>query len=708
MGGATSFGLIEPGEPGPPRARIKAAIPEQVPAGSARRRWPIFVAAALYLLLSVALWSKVWLHHSSSTTTCGCGDASLFTWFLEWPAYALSHGLSPIYSTAMFYPRGVNLLANTSQLALGVVLAPVSWVSGPIMTLNVALTLSPALSALAMFLLIRRWASWLPAAFVGGLLYGFSPYFLANLSATHLMVTMAVVPPLFVLMMDEILVRQHMRPVVGGVLLAALVVLQFFIGTETLVLMLFTAAIGVVVLVAAATRVDVTAVQKRARRAAVALGTAGLIAVVSLAYPAWFALAGPGHYSGPIWSGFKLSQEGATLQQFFATAHASSGGLFGSAYNHTVGGYQGPVLSFQFIGIGVVVVLVVGLIVWRRDARLWLFGGTFVVTAALSLGSLGGAWAPWRLVVGLPLFVDIIPNRFLVMTYLAAAVMVGLIMDHTRSAALRSPSGLVASYPERAAAVAGLVVATAALVPLLAYLAPYVPLTARPVRLPTWFRTVAPQLPGRQVLLVIPTPFSKIESAMTWQAVNRMHYSMVGGAGPGDLLVRAGPERQGQALIAAVSYSFTRPVTITQPGLEAVHRALVEWSVDKVVIPDEPGLPPYDLPQSVTIAAALTTAATGELPRRQAGAWVWSQVKESDPISYPTAVRFSDCTRGLPPRGAYGVSRRDVVRSSRPARHMKGSCRGALLRRTATGGRRAQSRRAVCGWSQRRRSTSFT
>src|SRR5271163_451776 len=96
---------------------------------------------------------------AASVTTCGCGDTSLFTWFLEWPAYALSHGTNPLYSTHLFHPGGINLLSNTAEVGLGIALAPVTWLFGPIATLNVALTLSPALSAFTMYVLLRRWVS---------------------------------------------------------------------------------------------------------------------------------------------------------------------------------------------------------------------------------------------------------------------------------------------------------------------------------------------------------------------------------------------------------------------------------------------------------------------------------------------------------------------------------------------------------------------
>ena len=127
----------------------------------------MLVAAALYLVASIVVWWDVWSGHPTSSTGCGCGDSSLFTWFLAWPAYAITHGANPFFSTRLFHPEGVNLLANTSQLAIGVTLVPVTWIFGPIASLNVALTLSPALSALAMFVLLRRWVHWQPAAFVG-------------------------------------------------------------------------------------------------------------------------------------------------------------------------------------------------------------------------------------------------------------------------------------------------------------------------------------------------------------------------------------------------------------------------------------------------------------------------------------------------------------------------------------------------------------
>ena len=121
----------------------------------------------------------------------------------------------------------------------------------PVAGLNVGLALAPVLSALFTFVLIRRWVSWMPAAFVGGLFYGFSPFIIVNLTNAYLMTAMVAIPPLIVLCLDDLFFRQRRRPIVIGVFLGLLVALQFFIGTEVLIIMAISAVLGIAVLVVA-------------------------------------------------------------------------------------------------------------------------------------------------------------------------------------------------------------------------------------------------------------------------------------------------------------------------------------------------------------------------------------------------------------------------------------------------------------------------
>ena len=427
-----------PGAPSPADLQ-EARVDRTASGGSAvpsHRVRAVVVAGCAYLLLAVLLWWHVWSGHPTSTTTCGCGDSSLFTWFIEWPAYAIRHGLSPFYSTAVGFPGGVNLPANTSVLAVGVVLAPVTWLFGPIASLNVALTLAPALSALAMFVLLQRWVTWSPASFFGGLFYGFSPFVLVSLTDAHLMLGMALVPPLVVACLDELLIRRRRRPVRVGVVLGLLVTLQFFIGTEVLVIMAITAVIGVGVIVVAAALRHPAELRGSVHHAAVGLIAAAVTAGVLLAYPMWFALAGPAHLSGAVWPNIRPGFHGTVLRDFILPAPALSTGFFGSAMSRVVGGSQGPVLSSQYIGIGTLVVIVVGTAVWRRDRKLWLFGAMALVSGVLSLGAKPTVPLPWQVFARAPLLENISSSRFVLVTYLCIAVSLAVIVDHCRTAVM--------------------------------------------------------------------------------------------------------------------------------------------------------------------------------------------------------------------------------------------------------------------------------
>src|SRR6516165_6974674 len=261
------------------------------------------VVALLYLAVAFVLWVNAWRAGATTHTLCSCGDPALFLWFLQWPATALAHGHNPFFSTAMFHPGGINLLAQTSVEGLGLPLVPVTWIWGPVAALNVASTLTPALTAFFAFVVLRRWVRWTPAAFVGGLLYGFSPFVLTSLEFAHLMTAALMLLPLILAVLDELLVRQRHSPVRAGVALGLLVFAQFFLSSEVLALCAVLVAVCLVVLVTAALILDPARLRRLAPHAAKGLGTGLVVGTVLLAWPVSFALDGPAHLSGLVWRG---------------------------------------------------------------------------------------------------------------------------------------------------------------------------------------------------------------------------------------------------------------------------------------------------------------------------------------------------------------------------------------------------------------------
>lgn len=622
-------------------------------AGSARPRWMYYaIGGALYLALSVAVWWHLWAH-PASVTTCGCGDSALTLWVLEWPAYALAHGINPFFSTALFYPHGINMAPNS--LGLGVVFAPVTWLFGVVATSNVITTVSPALSALSMFWLLRRWVSWTPAAFAGGLFYGFSPFVLASLALAHPNFGLAAPTPLIVACIDELFVRQRRRAPALGLGLGLLLVTEFFVSVEVLLLTVLFLLIAAVVLVLGSALHGHAGTAGRAGFAARGLGTAAAVAAVLLAYPLWFFFAGPAHLVGRAWPDSPAGTVGSTVVGF-ANGHLAPS-LVGIM--HLLGGYQGPALPMlSFLGTGMLVVVVGGVLVWRHDRLLELFGLLALCAAALSLGVGHGYWAPWRLFAHLPVLTNVVPVNLTSITDLCVAIMLAVIVDRVRRTAgdrlgrTAEDRGHWVVANGTAAAVAAL-----ALVPVAIALWPNVPMTARPMVVPRWFATVARHLPPGKVVLPYPAALGGIQSSMAWQAVTGIPFSMVGGGGPGVVPARAGSELPGFTILARASLPLSPPPRPSDANLRAIRGALAGWGVTTIVVPDQPSLPTYDRGRTVDYAVGLFAAALGQRPAHRAGAWVWNDVRSPGSVVRISEGAFVGCTGSGTPRSPAQVAR---------------------------------------------------
>ena len=75
------------------------------------------MAAASYVIVSLWLLRSV-LSHVSTRTTYPSLDASLLIWASGWVAHAVTHVENPFYSSYVFAPHGLNLLANPCSAAL--------------------------------------------------------------------------------------------------------------------------------------------------------------------------------------------------------------------------------------------------------------------------------------------------------------------------------------------------------------------------------------------------------------------------------------------------------------------------------------------------------------------------------------------------------------------------------------------------------------
>jgi hypothetical protein len=595
----------------------------------------------VYVALGFVLWVHAWSAGATTHTLCGCGDPALFTWFFQWPATALAHGENPFFSTALFHPGGINLLAQTSVTGLSIPLVPVTWIWGPVASLNVACTLTPAVTAFTAFVAVRRWAPWTPAAFVGGLLYGFSPLVLTSLEFAHLMTAALMLLPLILIALDEILLRQRHSAVWSGVLLGLLFAVQFFLSSELLALTALVAVLGVLVLVAAALVADRTELRRLAPHAATGLGVGVGVGAVLLVWPVWFALDGPAHLSGLVWPNVGVIG-GFIPSSFVAPGYPPRLHSF-----FPLSGYEGaPLASEAYLGWSLLAVFVAGLVAFRRDRRLWFFGFLLVLCGVCSLGIRRGQWEPARLFDRLPVLDNVIQQRFMAIGFLAAAVFLAVLLQRVH-----------ALLPDWRGALGALAVGAVALVPMGVTFGGRLPFVMEQVVLPRWYAQVAPRLPPGRVLLSYPAPFSGVQSALTWQAVLGMPYSQAGGGGPQGVASRAGTAAAGFELLSALSLAEPQPPPAGSPTqLAAVRHALSVWEVNTVVVAPDPAIPPQQLGRDPVYAAAFMTAALGRPPALQAGAWVWNHVQLG--LTHPLVLKagtLAACS-GAAERTSGGVS----------------------------------------------------
>ncbi len=625
-----------PGAEDPP----PAALPEGHGRGSQVLRTIGFHVGALacFTVPAVVLWWHVWSGHPSAVLTCGCGDPAQEVWFIAWPAWAIAHLDNLVFSGAVNVPDGANLLSNTSGTLVGVVLAPVTWLFGPIAATNVALTLAPALSAWACFAAVRPLVNWKAAAIPAALVYGYSAAIVTALTFGHVSVSVLVIPPFLFTTLHEIVIRQEHTVRRDGLLLAALVVVQFFISPEILVMCLVLSVVGLLAVMAVGWR----QLRGRAGHAFPALALGGGVSLVLLAYPTWYGLAGPQAVSGVLFALAPIS--GVPLSGFLAP------GAYGAPAPEYIrfGGYLGRMgPPPDYVGGGVALAALGSVVVGRRRPLTWLLVFLAAVVFLLALGGyllggpswLGHPWLPWRDLWRLPVLKEILPDQFEPLLTLFVAFLIAIGLDALHGAPRRRGSWL-ASHRAVVASATTAVVAVVAFVPVFVTFG--APLRVVGVHNPAYLRPGAPALsalPADPVVLTVPFAVSGSAQPMLWQAVDDMRFRLAGAAlktpdasgGP----VGSGPPGSARRILTNLTIPGEPLPTGTTGQLIAVRRSVRAWQVDQVVVTGPSRDPVY--------ASGFLTAALGVAPAYVRGAWVWKLASGGPAAPAATGTSLARC-----------------------------------------------------------------
>jgi hypothetical protein len=533
-----------------------------------RRAAPPMLAVAGFLALAVWLLGSTWRSPTTRTLGGALGDPGVFTWFLRWTPFAVGRHISPFYSDWLNHPTGVNLMWNTWVPLPGLLLAPLTHAFGPVLSLNVLLTLAYGLSAWSAYLAIHRYVPNHGAAAAGGLVYGFSPVMIGHAHHPNLILVF-LLPWLFVLV-DEVVVRQRWSPVWLGAVLGLVAAAQLLIGEELLVATGLLAAVLVVVLAVMYPR----EVPGRAGYAAAAVAVS-LLVFAPLAYlPLKAQLTGPARVHSDITPEARGSSDLlAVITPNRLSAIAPEAAIrLGDRFTGTKDAY-----------LGVPILLVALAVLVARWGSLVVRAG-FAMLAVCLLLSLGarlrvggrptGVPLPWTAVEGVPLVQNMVPSRLAVFTALFAGLLLAAALD-----GLWSGGGW---------ALRGLAVLTALVV--LAALAPLEPFRAQPVAAtPPFFTGGAVRaLPRDGVALVVPFPRrGRTNVAMVWQAQAGMWFKMPGGyfvgPDPGGGTRHDAPPTTTSVVLNRIQRG-RRPPDLTPALRRKISRDFASWRVASVVL----------------------------------------------------------------------------------------------------------------------------
>jgi hypothetical protein len=458
---------------------------------------------------------------------------------------------------------------NTSLLLPGLLLAPVTLLWGPVLTYNILLTVAVGGSAWTAYLAVRRFVPSHLAAAAGGLVYGFSPYMRAE-SLGHVNLTLVLLPPLLLLSVHDILVRQRRRAWIDGALLGLLAAAQVLTGEEVLATTALTGGLLLVLLLVSYPR----SIRSHAPYALRAVAVAAVVFAALVVVPLWNQFFGPYRYYGPASAGvdryvndlytFVVPSNQQVLSTQASAELAAS--LPGNAAERT--GYLGiPLL---------LLVTCIAIVWWSRPVvRLAALAG--LGTAVLSMGPylyVGGHRThiplPWAVLRRLPLLESIIPSRLALYTALFAGLLVAVFLNDVRR--WRWPA-------------LGVALALLALVPLVPR---QVGAGIGPVRVPAFFTgNAVARIPADTTVLVAPFPDRSSTGAMLWHAEGGLRFKMVGG-------YFLGPDERGRARFGpgpSTTRSALRQLAVGVPAdalarrlCPAVRSELARWQVGTVVV----------------------------------------------------------------------------------------------------------------------------
>jgi hypothetical protein len=384
---------------------------------------------SLYALLIFVAFSCLFLipihfamSHRLITQKWDLPDASQWIWFYSWWPYAISHWINPIMSYRAWAPTGVNLAMAVSTPFTSLVLSPVTYVFGPIVTYNVSLLAALITSAWCAYLLCYKiTGSFLPSV-TGGWIFAFSPYVLNDMNGKPSLVTLWSLPIMLLLAI------KYLKGEIGPrmlVLLSCITLTSLFYTTaEICVTFVFMSAMTFLLAICLYRGDPVY--QRLIKLGALALITLMMTAVLAAPF-AYYGFFGPGAFTGPIHQPYDFSNDLLSLvipSSFIWVGGSALHPEFLHLHGWQIDDYLGP---------AVLLTMVLFFIQFRHQKYGKLIIVMVVFSLILSLGPYLAIYGhptaiglPFCVLSQIPVLDKAIPDRYCLYAYMGISLAVAL------------------------------------------------------------------------------------------------------------------------------------------------------------------------------------------------------------------------------------------------------------------------------------------
>jgi len=584
--------------------------PEQAPRPRLWRSltWRDVLAIASFIAVALFLTAPLWLNLDHELRD-DPQDQAFFEWMLAHGARVLTDGAYPFFSDRMNYPDGVNMMANTSVLAVSLPMTPVTLLFGPHVAFNVFLTLALAITGISWYLVLsRQFVTWRLAAWVGALFCTFAPSMISHAGGHPNIVSQFLVP---LIIWRTLELRAPGRMLRNGLILSALLVWQAFINLE--ILFMTAVGLGIFCVVVWLSRRREHPGEAAHFLRGLAVAAAGVLAV--LAYPLCVQFFGPQSYHGlPQF----VRNFGADLGSFTAYAQRSVAGNAVTAGSLA----QNAAEENAFFGWGLVI-LFFGLVAWmRRNVAAVTLAAIALLFAAMSLGPRiflnginTGVPGIWAILHSVPVLNSAVPTRWA----MAIAPVVGIVL----ALGCQRASDLVKAQPSargpvRVAMITAVAMALVPLVPTPLQTAPMDPVPDF-VASGMWREYVD----DNHTVVTLPLPDSGYPDPLRWSAITGQDmriagaYALLPNQNPLDPTDRtalfAPPWRPTSGLVASIREGNPIP-EITDTRREMTLADLRYWKAAVIIL--TPQVRDIELLRAMSDLLGFQPTWTG-------GAWMW-------------------------------------------------------------------------------------